>query len=152
MRKCEKIVRRIRESDGELDGELLVHCLECGNCRNELAALLAASDAGTFAVPGELDVSVTRACRNGRKRKIRHRMKYSMICSGAAAALFCISLPLWHFSPAEPPLETGSYAIAPDWDGGGALLGELSDINTEITRTQEMLNPGGGRNKPKPSI
>ncbi len=152
MRKCEKIVRRIRESNGELDEELLKHCLECGNCRNELTALLAASDAGAFAVPGKLDVSVTRACRNGRKRKIHHRMKHSMIWSGAAAALFCMSLPLWYFSPAEPPEETGSYAIAPDWDGGGALLGELSDINTEISHTQEMLNSGGRRNKPEPSI
>lgn len=136
MKQCRKTIRRIHEGAGEFDRETLAHCLECASCRRELAAVVAAASPDAPRVPGRLDAPTLAACRDGGKRRFRFRVERVLVWSGAAAVLCLVAVNLRVSAPA---------AVAPrvpEWDAA-SLFGELSDIGTEISRTQKLFAAEG---------
>ena len=133
MKQCHEIVRRIHESDGELDRETAAHCLTCASCRRELAACLAAADPESEPVPDRLDRETVALCRGGRSRRLRFRVERALIWSGAAAALCLVAVNLPCFSPAPEPV--------PEWSGA-ALFGELAEIGSRLTETGTLVAAG----------
>lgn len=131
MKQCCGIVRRIHDAAGGFDRETLAHCRECASCRRELAAVLAAADPGSPRVPERLDGPTLAACRNGRARRFRYRAERVFAWSGAAAVLCLAAVNLRFSAPAVAP-------PVPEWDAA-PLLGELSDIGRELSRTQKLV-------------
>lgn len=145
MKQCRRTVRRIHAAAEEgFDRETLAHCRECASCRRELAAVLAAADPDAPRVPERLDGPVLAACRNGRARRLRHRAERMFALAGAAAVLCVVAVNLRFAAPAAAP-------PVPEWDAA-PLLGELSDIGRELSRTQKLFAADSGSGETDRSI
>ena len=136
MKQCGGTIHRIHEAAGEFDRETLAHCLECASCRRELEAVIAAASPDAPKVPERLELQTLAACRNGRARCFRFRAERVLAWSGAAAVLCLVAVNLRFSAPpaAAPRI--------PEWDAA-PLLGELSDIGQEISRTQKLVASEG---------
>lgn len=132
---CSAIRERIFGSNGVLDRECAGHCVQCADCRRELAALLRAQQSSPQ-IPSELDRRILRAAE---KSPFAPGYVRRILIPAAAGVLLCLTaLPLLR-SEAPVPARTWSDEA---WEG--TELKQQLALMDQSLRTEEFWTGGAG--------
>lgn len=117
---CNDYIAEISNSDGALSKELMEHCMQCRDCRQELKRKLAAADRDELPeLPASLDQRVPAACRESldwcRQPRLLRPLLYAAC---AAVVLWMMSLMLETApAPSGDSHDSEADSLAADWDG-----------------------------------
>ena len=135
---CDDYSAEISAGAGVLSKELMEHCMQCRDCRQELKRQLAAADHDSLPeIPTVLDLRVLAACREPLDWYWQPRLLRPLLFAGcAAAALWMMSLML---ETAPVPGNNGRSGktdlLAGDWDGRG-IMEQIEWIGMAIDQTR----------------
>jgi hypothetical protein len=117
---CNDYIAEISNSDGALSKELMEHCMQCRDCRQELKRQLAAADRDELPeLPASLAQRVPAACRESLDWYRQPRLLRPLLYAACAAVVLWMMSLMLETAPAPSGGSHDSEAesLAADWDG-----------------------------------